>query len=106
MVLLRLVQHVEVGFFEDALEYAPVQAVDIGPGQLARTHLLHRRLVTRAPGVGERGPVGAHAQFLPKLAAFTRDAAAPVHDRAEYVEGERFDCAQSGLEFLRHWSRP
>ena len=54
----------------------------ISPG----THLLHRRLILAAPGVGECDPVERMAERLEDCLGFAGDAGAPVDQRAEHVE--------------------
>lgn len=76
---------------EHALKDAPVQAVDGGPGQRARAHLLHCRLAAGPPVEREAAALGAQAQSR----HFGSDAAVPVHDGAEDVEGE-------GADVVRH----
>ena len=48
---------------QDLVEGHPMQAIELGPGQLTRSDAVHARAVAGAPGVGELRPV--HGQTLP-----------------------------------------
>ena len=83
---------------EQAVQDAAVQAVDVGPRQRARAHLVHGRLVAGAPVVGEGGPVlRRQGEPLLQQLPLADDAAAPVDDGAEDVEAQRLHGAEPGL---------
>ena len=84
MLLLRFAQIGQAEVLEDAVEDQAVQFVQPRPAQFARAHTLHRRLVAGTPGQREGAAVHLRAQGL----NFSRNAAVPVHHRAEDVEGQ------------------
>ena len=75
---------------QDALEIHPVQHVELGERDFAGPHALHARLVLAAPGVGERQPIERMAERLEDRLRLARDRVAPVDQRAEHVEEQRF----------------
>jgi hypothetical protein len=90
--LLRQVRHSKS--WQDALEIAPVQHIELRERDAAGTHLLHGRLVLAAPGVGEGRPVRPVAERFEHRLRLPRDAAAPVDQGAEHVEKQRFHFAR------------
>ena len=75
----------EVG--QEAVEDHAVEVVERGPREVASPHAVHGGGVAGAPGVGEAAPVDVRGDAL----ALADDAAPPVDDGAEDVEGEGAD---------------
>ena len=71
------------------VERRAVQVVERGPRLLALAHAVHRRVVGRAPGIHQRGPVGVDAALPAERGQLGDQAAAPVHHGAERVEHDR-----------------
>src|ERR1700682_3719284 len=69
-----------------------MQIVDPRPGQVAATHLIHRRGISGAPAVGEGSPILLDPMASTELLQLADDAGAPIDDGAEHVEGERCRC--------------
>ena len=67
-----------------------MQHVELDEGPAAGTDFLHRRLIERAPRIGESEPVELVAARAQDTFGFTRDSRAPIHHRAEDVVEERF----------------
>src|SRR5690242_9094463 len=88
---LFFVESFEGKFLEQAIEDLAMQLVDVGPALLAAHHAVHRRAVARAPGVGERRPIGFDSLARAEQLAFADDRRAPVDYCAEDVEYEGFD---------------
>ena len=84
---------------QDMVERHAMQPVEVGPGQLAESHLAHVGPVQAAPLVSQAGPVGMNAALLAELARFSDDARSPVNQRAEDVERQRIDRQ------VAHWLR-
>ena len=66
-----------------------MQVVDERPAQFARHHARHGRPVAVAPGAGE----GVAIHLRDQARHLAGDAAVPVDDGAEDVEGEDFHLA-------------
>src|SRR6266545_7017164 len=73
---------------EEAIERHAVKIVEFGPRKLTAADALEVWLVLGAPGVGEPGPVNGQPSDSPELSPLPNNAAAPVDDGAEDVEGE------------------
>ena len=84
---------------EDPVEGHPMQAIELGPGQLTRSDAVHARAVPGAPGVGELRPVHGQSLLPCQLLHFLRHGCSPVDDGAEGIENERLDRCH--LEFDR-----
>src|ERR1700685_2257333 len=72
-----------------------MQRVEIHPGKAASPYLVHRRFVCRPPGVGEAFPVRAQTACVAEGTQLARNAGAPVDERPEHVEKQRFRRAHS-----------
>jgi hypothetical protein len=88
---LRLGERLEREFPAQLIEDHAVQLVDVGPAERALAHPRHRRLVARAPRVGELRPVHAQSLARSEDLALADDRRAPVHHRTEYVERQCLD---------------
>ena len=93
MVSLRLAQALQTEARQQlVVQDAPVQRVDRLEGQLAPAHPGHHRLVPRSELVSELRPVDVGDPALGcEGRPIAGDAGAPVHHRAEDVEGESLD---------------
>ena len=85
-----LVQVVQVELGEHLVQVLPVQHVELDEAALAAAHALHGRLVARPPGQREGVPVETEAARGAERGDLARDAAAPVDDGAEDIEGQGF----------------
>src|SRR5262249_37887184 len=101
------IQPVDLGFRQplDAesrqqlVEHAPMEAIDIGPRQFRPSHAIHRRPVAGAPGIREGSPIDFQPLALGQRLTFADQAAAPVHDRSEYIEQQRaYTVQRHGME--------
>src|SRR5215813_7635238 len=72
-----------------------MEIVELRPRAAPAAHLVHGRLIEPSPRVGELGPVDAQALLLAERLALADEARAPVHNRAEDIEGESFDILDS-----------
>src|SRR5581483_2181461 len=84
---------------QELVEDHAVEIVDARPREIAAAHALHRRLISRAPVVGEARPIGGDALLATEPLELADDAAAPIDDGAENVENESLDAA---LPFIPH----
>src|SRR4051812_36510276 len=84
-------------FNEDVVEDHAMQDVDLRPRQVAAGHTVHRRPITGAPRIRKFSRIYSKTFSFAQRANFTDDAAAPIDDRAEHVEGQRFDAIQCGV---------
>ena len=91
VVLVGLAQGGDAVAGQQLVEALAVQDIEDGPGAAARAHLLHGRLVERAPVVGEGSPVGDDAFLGGEAAEIVDEARAPVDDGAEHVEQQGLD---------------
>jgi hypothetical protein len=104
----RPVQVIDLGFREpldrelrqQLVEALAVQIVELRPLAAVIAHLVHRRLIQTAPGIGELGPVYVEPLLLAERLAFADQARSPVHDGAEHIERERLDVLD-GHDSLR-----
>ena len=78
----------DVEFLQQLDEVLVMQIIEPRPGPLALTHLVHRRLIARPPAVGERVPILVMALRPEEELRLTGDAVAPIHHRAEHIEGQ------------------
>ena len=76
---------------EDPVERHPMQAIELGPGQLTRSDAVHARAVPGPPGVGKLRPVDCESLLLCQLLHFLRHGRSPVNDGAEGIKNERLD---------------
>src|SRR5262245_53819653 len=83
-------------FGQQLVEAFPMQDIEDGPGAAPGTDLFHRRLIERAPIVGEGRPI----QLQPALGAeptqILDDACPPVDHGSEHVEQEGMHGVWSG----------
>src|SRR5205085_1346840 len=91
---------------EQVFQGGAVEGVEVGPGDLAATHLVHRGSVPAAPLVGEGGPVYPQVLRLAELFALPDDTGAPVHHGPEDVESERLHVQSVHHAFLWAGSSP
>ena len=91
MVALALGQVPESEFRQQLVQRFAVQHIENGPWPGACAHALHLWLVKPAPLVRQQGPVGLGAVLLPPAREIADDAAAPIHDGAEYVKDHGLD---------------
>ncbi len=63
-----------------------MQHVELGEFDTASAHLLHGALVLAAPGIGECEPVERTSARLEHCLGLARNGAAPIDDRAKYIE--------------------
>ena len=84
-----------------------MKSIEVRPGQLAATHLVHGGLVPPAPSVGEGGPVYVKILFSAELLAFPDYRVTPIHHRTEDIESEGLDIREGHtLHPLSHWREP
>src|SRR5262249_8534072 len=76
---------------QDAIEIFPVQHVELAERHAAGTHLLERRLILLAPGIGEGAPVELVSGGAENGLSLACDTGAEIDQRAEDVEEQRFD---------------
>src|SRR5260370_21086908 len=62
-----------------------------GPGTLAVANCFHRRLVLRAPVVGQFGPVGGQAIVAAKSLQLPDQTRAPIYHGSENVKEQSLD---------------
>jgi hypothetical protein len=92
---IELCQHVLINLLQpearpDPVEHAPMNHIELGEWNAARAHLVHPRLILRAPRrISEREPVKRIAQRLEDRLSLARNPRAPIDHRAEYVEEQR-----------------
>src|SRR5215467_3400893 len=67
-----------------------MQYVELAEGNVPVAHLIHRALVLAAPGVREGKPVDRDAERLEHLLGLACNAGAPIDQRAEDIEEQRF----------------
>src|ERR1700757_2284269 len=90
----ELLQHLFVDFFEsearaELVKHAAMKDIKFGEWNAARPHLVHPRLILRAPRIREREPVESIAQRLEDRLSLTCNPRAPIDHCAEYVEEQR-----------------
>ena len=73
---------------QQVVENEPVQRVNLQPRQCSRPHTVHGRPITGAPGVNKARPVGVNPVLCTESSGFADQAAAPVHDGTEHIEGQ------------------
>ena len=64
--------------------------IELGEWNAARPHLVHPRLILRAPRISEREPVKRIAQRLEDRLSLARNPRAPIDNRAEYIKEQCF----------------
>src|SRR5882724_4464518 len=96
--VLRNARNVETR--HDEIEIAPVQHVELAERDVPVAHLIHRALVFPAPGVCEGKPVDRDAERLEDLLGLARDAGAPIDQRTEDIEEQRFGFFGHGYTWL------
>ena len=97
-LLVGLVETAHAEFFEQLVERHPVQRVEIGPGQFAGAHLVHRRRIKAAPLVGELLPIDpgdalARGEGFPVRG----HGAAPIDHRPENIVYQGLHFGHSSL---------
>jgi hypothetical protein len=90
VILLFFGQGLDAELAEQLLERDAVEVVELRPGELAVAHPVHRGRVPAPPGVGEGRPFHVEVLVSAEFLALPDDGRAPVQDRAEHVEDERF----------------
>ena len=65
---------------------APVQHIELGKRQASATHLVHRRLIPTAPGIGKRFPVDGETKWREDGSHLPGDRTAPVDQGTEDIE--------------------
>ena len=63
-----------------------MEGVEVGPGQIAVSDLVHIGAVFAAPGVGERAPVAIDALDAAHVGALFGDTGTPIDDGTEHIE--------------------
>src|SRR5829696_10258184 len=107
VVLLFFCQTLDAELHEQLFEGGAVEGIERLPGLLAAAHLVHRRLVPRAPGVGEGGPIYVEPLFSTQSYAFPDNTGTPVHYGAEDIESEGPDVLKGqALHLPRHRPEP
>ena len=76
---------------QEVVQDHAVEGIQLRPGEVAAAHAVHGRGVARTPRVGETPPVDGEAPGAAQPLALADDAAPPVDDGAEDVEGQRSD---------------
>src|SRR5580658_7444653 len=71
-----------------------MQIVEPGPGLPTLAHFGERGLVGTAPGIGELAPIRDDRRTGRERLALADDAATPIDDGAEHVEGESRDAVE------------
>jgi len=92
-----------------------MQHVEFAERNVPVAHLIHRALILAAPGIRKGEPVGRDAERLEDLLGLACDAGAPIDQRPEDIEQQRFggvvidlptfdggNYAVNGLPFLGH----
>ena len=82
---------------QDAIEVAPVQHVELAEPDAAGAHLFHGALIFVAPGIRQGRPVERIAARLEHRLGLARNPAAPIDQRAEDVEQQRFHGDHASL---------
>ena len=85
----RHIVRVDIVLRQQRIERLAIENIEPGIGAAPRTTFLHRRLIQTTPRIGERG--GIHVpptERAEERRRFARDAATPIDDGAEDVEGQ------------------
>ncbi|BFG79513.1 hypothetical protein PTKU46_75460 [Paraburkholderia terrae] len=78
---------VDAELAQHRFEILTVQYIELRERTLATADPLHRGLILRAPRIRECvGFLRVSSMTLQKCSRFTRDAASPIDERAEYIE--------------------
>ena len=96
MLQIGLGQPLDAELRHQHVERGAMQPVQRRPRLLALAHAVHRRVIGRAPGIHQRGPVGVDVALAAERGQLGDQAAAPVHHGAERIE---YDCDRL---FARH----
>src|SRR5262249_22911201 len=98
MVDLGFAHATERKLAQQFVERCAMQRVEMSPWLLAVAHAVHRRVIARAPGIGELRGIELDALRARDAGDFSTYAGAPVDHGAEHVEHQRLN----GFELRVH----